>query len=289
MATATAKKTKEIKSLNSALVNATKATINTTIENGEKWQKLTKKLIKKSEPVRRKQMDMFFETANTVKEQFNTGKEKTMDLVGYDGEIVERAVEYVSNTPVAKKVMEVTEDIKEKVTENPIVQKVEKTAENLKNQGVSKFNEVKEDVLGQAKKVLDKGEELVDDALKSTKSNAKKAKKTVKTKATAATKKATATAKTAQKKVAAVKKEVEVLAKDDLKLINGIGPKLEKVFNENGIQTFAQLATAGEVKVKEILEKAGPIFKNTSFSDLIKQAEAAVKGGVQALVNFKKA
>lgn len=273
---ATKSKTQKAKSLNSSLVNATMATINTTVENGEKWQKLTKKLIKKSEPVRRKQMDMVFDTATAVKAQVNSGKERTLDLVGYDGEVVERAFEFVAQTPVGKKVIDVAENIKEKVTENPVVQKAEKTAENLKAKGTAKFNDLKKDVLGQAKKILNKGEELVEEAMdpkkatKKVKKNVAKAKNTVKTTATAATKKASVQAEK-------VKTAVTAVVKDDLKLINGIGPKLEKIFNENGIETFVQLAKASETKIKAILEKAGPIFKNANFSDWKKQAQDLAK------------
>ncbi|MEM9361193.1 MAG: hypothetical protein AAGA43_01105 [Bacteroidota bacterium] len=274
MATTTAKRKKEnVKSLNKSLANATMATINTTIEHGEKWQELTKKLVKKSEPVRRKQMDMFFDTAATVKKQVNSGKERTMELVGYDEETVERAFEYVSKTPVGKKVLKVTEDIKVKVTENPMVKKVEETAEKVKAKSTAKFNDLKEDVLGQAKKVINKGEEFVDEALKQGKSNVTKAKKTVKAKATQASKKAAAQAQTAKKTVAKVKEEVKASAKDDLKLIKGIGPKLELLFNENGIETFAQLAKASEAKIKSILEKAGPVFKSVNFSNWVKEAQ----------------
>lgn len=284
MATATKSKAQKKESLNNALLSATKATINTTIENGEKWQKLTKKLVKKSEPVRKKQMDMVFDTANSIKEQFNTGKERTLDLVGYDEEAVERAVEYVSNTPVGKKVIEVTETIKEKVTENPIVQKVEKTAENLKTQGVAKFNEVKEEVLEQAKKVIDKGEELVDDALKQTKKGVSKTKETVKAKANVASKKANNKVEQVKQKVSAVESTVKAAVKDDLKAIRGIGPKLERIFKEHGIETYADLAQATEAKIKSILEEAGSTFKNTSVSDLKKQAEIGAGAGVEALV-----
>ena len=53
--------------------------------------------------------------------------------------------------------------------------------------------------------------------------------------------------------------------------------ELEKIFNENGIETFAQLAKASDTKIKSILEKAGPIFKNANFSDWVKQAENFAK------------
>ena len=276
MATKAEKKATNKKSLNSALINATVATINTTVENGEKWQKLTKKMVKKSEPVRRKQMDMVFETATAVKNQMTSGKERMLDLVGYEEDMMERAVEFASNTKVGKKVINVTETLKEKVAENPMVKKAEKTADGLKAKGTAKLNDLRGDVLEQAKKILNKGEELVEEAMepkkaaKKVKKNVTKAKTKVQETAKVATKNATATAG----KVVAT---ATAVVKDDLKLINGIGPKLEKMFNEGGIQTFAQLAKASEAKIKGILEKAGPIFKNANFSEWVKQAEELAK------------
>ncbi|MEO1486761.1 MAG: hypothetical protein AAFU57_13510 [Bacteroidota bacterium] len=274
MATKTTNKT-EKKSLNDSLVNATMATINTTVEHGEKWQKLTKKLVKKSEPVRRKQMDMVFETATEVKAQFNSGKERMFDLVGYDGEVVERAMEYATKNPVSKKVIKVAGSVKETITENPVVKQVEKTTENLKAKGTAKLNDLKEDVLEQAQKILNKGEEMVEDALdtKKVKKQAKAKVSKAKAKAASTTQKVAAKVEPVAKKVKAVEKKVVETVKDDLKLIHGIGPKLETIFNQNGIVTYAQLAKASEATMRSILEKAGPVFKNANFADWIKEAE----------------
>ena len=113
---------------------------------------------------------------------------------------------------------------------------------------------------------------------KKAKKNVAKATKTVKSTAKAVTKKATVQAEKVAAKATAV-------VKDDLKVITGIGPKLEKIFNENGIETFAQLAKASEAKIKTILEKAGPIFKNANFGEWVKQAEELAKN----IVPTKKA
>ncbi|PLK42917.1 hypothetical protein [Emticicia sp. TH156] len=48
--------------------------------------------------------------------------------------------------------------------------------------------------------------------------------------------------------------------KDDLKIVEGIGPKIEELFNKAGIYTFAQLADTPVSKMKEILDKAGSRF-----------------------------
>lgn len=215
---ATATKNTKTKSLNDSLVNATMATINTTVEHGEKWQALTKRLVEKSEPIRRKQMDLVFDTASAVKDQVNFGTEKMMDLVGYDQETVDRLVGYATNNPVSKKVVAVTETIKERVAENPVVKKVDATTENLKNMGTAKFNDIKEDVLEQAQKILNKGEAIVEGAL-STKKAAPAAKKPAAKKATTKTaaKKTTAKAAPAAKKTAAKAKATPAPKKVEVK------------------------------------------------------------------------
>jgi predicted flap endonuclease-1-like 5' DNA nuclease len=48
---------------------------------------------------------------------------------------------------------------------------------------------------------------------------------------------------------------------DDLKKIEGIGPKIEKILHKEGIHSFAQLADADEVTLKEILMRQGERFR----------------------------
>lgn len=198
MATKTTQKAGGIKGLNNSLISATTAAINATVENGEKWQKLTKKLIKKSEPVRRKPLNIAFDTAEAVKVQFNSGKDRMMDLVEF-----EQAMEFVKNNPVSEKVMEVADDIKSKVNDNPVVKQLNKTSENLKTKGTAKLNDIKEDVLEQAQTILNKGEKMVEDAFstKKAETTAPKAKATPATKAKVTATK-TATRTTATKRTA---------------------------------------------------------------------------------------
>ena len=48
---------------------------------------------------------------------------------------------------------------------------------------------------------------------------------------------------------------------DDLKVIEGIGPALERLLIENGIFSYDQLANHKVSQLKEILDKAGPRFR----------------------------
>lgn len=54
----------------------------------------------------------------------------------------------------------------------------------------------------------------------------------------------------------------EILAdtpdKDDLTVVEGIGPKIQMLLNQYGIKTYRQLAEADVAKLKEILATAGP-------------------------------
>ncbi|MEZ4902850.1 MAG: hypothetical protein R2822_14410 [Spirosomataceae bacterium] len=48
---------------------------------------------------------------------------------------------------------------------------------------------------------------------------------------------------------------------DDLKIVEGIGPKIEALLNKENILTFGQLATTSSERIKEILDAAGPRFQ----------------------------
>ncbi|RUA10428.1 MAG: 50S ribosomal protein L21 [Flavobacteriia bacterium] len=93
-------------------------------------------------------------------------------------------------------------------------------------------------------------------------SGAKK-KKEAKPKAEAAPKKET------------VKKAVKA---DDLKKIEGIGPKIADIFTAAGIDSFAKLAKADVAKLKEILVAAGPRYASKTPDSWPKQAKMAADG-----------
>lgn len=49
--------------------------------------------------------------------------------------------------------------------------------------------------------------------------------------------------------------------KDDLKMIEGVGPALEKLLNSNGITNFEQLSNATVKNLQLMLDEAGPRFR----------------------------
>lgn len=117
------------------------------------------------------------------------------------------------------------------------------------------------------------------------KTTAKKAavKKVVK----ATTKKATAKKVTA-KKVATKKATAVKSTKDNLKKVEGIGPKIEKMFNEAGIMTWSVLSKTKVSTLKAILSAAGPRYKMHNPSTWPAQAKMAAKGDWDKLAVWQK-
>ncbi len=62
---------------------------------------------------------------------------------------------------------------------------------------------------------------------------------------------------------------------DDLTIIEGIGPKIAALLVEHGICTFADLASAGPTRLREILDAGGPRFRMANPGTWPRQAELA--------------
>lgn len=66
--------------------------------------------------------------------------------------------------------------------------------------------------------------------------------------------------------------------KDNLKKIEGIGPKIEELLNAANILTFEALANTEASAIKTILDNAGSSFKTHDPTTWPKQADMAAKG-----------
>lgn len=62
---------------------------------------------------------------------------------------------------------------------------------------------------------------------------------------------------------------------DDLTVIEGIGPKINTLFKENGLNTFAQIASATVPQMRLILDKGGARYRIANPSTWAKQAKLA--------------
>jgi large subunit ribosomal protein L27 len=77
---------------------------------------------------------------------------------------------------------------------------------------------------------------------------------------------------------APAKKAKKADAGDDLKKIEGIGPKIAELFNNEGIMTFAQLSETSTEKMQEILTAAGSRYASHNPGTWAKQAAMAAAG-----------
>lgn len=99
------------------------------------------------------------------------------------------------------------------------------------------------------------------------------------------------------KKAAPAPKKTESAAKkaapksaggaDDLKKIEGIGPKTAEHFNNAGINTFAELAKTSVDKLQTILDNAGKRYSIINPSTFPMQAELAAQGKWDELTSLK--
>ena len=74
---------------------------------------------------------------------------------------------------------------------------------------------------------------------------------------------------------------------NDLKVIDGIGPKIEKLIKEAGIETWDDLAAASVDRLKEVLEAAGPRYQIHDPSTWPAQSKFAAEGKWEDLKDYQ--
>ena len=77
--------------------------------------------------------------------------------------------------------------------------------------------------------------------------------------------------------------EVEVALPDDLLIVEGIGPKISDLLNQNGIYTFGQLAATSIERLRAILDAGGSRFRIADPGTWPMQALLAREGYLDAL------
>ena len=85
-------------------------------------------------------------------------------------------------------------------------------------------------------------------------------------------------AKVAAKKTTTKATKTVMVTKNNLRLIEGIGPKIEELLNRGGIQTFQQLADASKGTLKGILAAGGARYKMHDPTTWNQQAALAAAG-----------
>ncbi|OWY20527.1 hypothetical protein C7N43_13780 [Sphingobacteriales bacterium UPWRP_1] len=85
----------------------------------------------------------------------------------------------------------------------------------------------------------------------------------------------------------AAKPQKQTPAKDDLKQIEGIGPKIEELLNSKGITTFELLSETAVATIESLLEAAGPRFRIHNPATWPQQAALALKGEWEQLKKWQ--
>ena len=75
---------------------------------------------------------------------------------------------------------------------------------------------------------------------------------------------------------------------DNLQIIEGIGPKMESVLNENGISTWSQLAAKKASELQDILDKYGNRYQIIDPTIWLEQVKLAAGGRVADLIKLQK-
>lgn len=75
---------------------------------------------------------------------------------------------------------------------------------------------------------------------------------------------------------------------DDLKIVEGIGPKIEQLLKEGGITNWEELAAAPVDRLKEILEAAGSRYQIHDPSSWPAQAKFAAEGRWEDLKDYQE-
>jgi predicted flap endonuclease-1-like 5' DNA nuclease len=262
-----------VKKINNDLIDASFNAIETTVKTGEKWQKLTSKLMKKAEPLTKQQINMVVETAENIKSQLENGTSRLKTLVGYDPKMLEDAKKMISENALVEKAEEMKDKIEKEVSNNKLVKKAEKMSSKLKKNITETIEDVKERIEEYTEEAKEKVEEVT---------GTNKSKKN--TPKPPAPKKKTVAKKVVAKKVVVTKTDV----KDDLKVIKGIGPVLEKSLNDLGITAYEQLAKMTIKDVTSVLASAGINTKIYDLSGWKAQAKLALKGDMEAVKNWSK-
>jgi len=135
------------------------------------------------------------------------------------------------------------------------------------------------------------------DACKSKKAALEKLAKTAKkTKVTASKKKTPKSKKqslTTISKLVVTKKTTKkrsrpIISMDNLKLIEGIGPKIEQLLHNAGIKSFKDLGNAPVKKLRAVLEKAGSRYRMHDPSTWSRQAKIAASGNMDKLKKLQE-
>jgi len=256
------------------LLDTSNLLIDETVATLTRMQKITGKVIKKSEPIIEKQIELTFDTVEALTQQASKGGKRALKLFG-----------------LTKQYNKLTNTINEKVNDIPTVEEIIDDAKeivaNAKSDVEEKIGEIKGNLnIGEGEKKVKATAKKVVAKTKKARSTAKAKTKAVVKASTKKTPAKTATATRAIKKspakttnapnVAATRtKSAEVIS--ELTQIKGVGASLAAIMNDNGIKTLKDLENATPSALKVVAAKAGNRYKSFDTTKWVDAAKAINK------------
>lgn len=79
-----------------------------------------------------------------------------------------------------------------------------------------------------------------------------------------------------------------ILGRDNLQIIEGIGPKIEQLLKNSGYTTWAALADADFEDLRRVLDEAGPRYRIHDPKSWSEQARLAAEGKWDELIRYQK-
>ncbi len=77
------------------------------------------------------------------------------------------------------------------------------------------------------------------------------------------------------------------LKEDNLQFVEGIGPKMNQVLQDNGYNSWAKVAAASRDELKSMLDKYGDKYKIIEPGDWPRQAKFAAEGDWDGLIKYQ--
>lgn len=286
--------TTAVTDLNTKAVEVSTEVVEETVVTGKQWQELMAKGLKEGTTLFGQQQDMVLTTLESLKGQYITGNQKLRKLFafdfkfGFDGFNFGKAETTVKEVAATTKKTVVAKTNKAKTTAKKVVKSAKATTATAKKVTAKAATTAKKVT---AKKVTTKAK-VATTAKKAVKATAKKVTTPkVVSKATTTAKKATTTVKvaapTATIKTVGAKATIIRSAKDNLRLIEGIGPKIEGLLNEAGIKTFKELENAKLITLAGILDAAGSRYRMHDPATWGAQAGMAAEGKMTELKKWQ--
>lgn len=248
-----------VETINDKALVSSDELVDNGLEAAQNWQKVAAKALKTGTVLFGKQQDLLFYTLEGVKNTSLSGAARLSHLLNITLPVAPKATRIMQQKEVAQ-VAKVSKKAIAKITKK-VEKKTKATVAKTTKKAVKTVTKVVGTVTQKAANTAAKATKIADARI-----------------AKATTKKAITTKPVAKKVVAKIVATKNVTTKnDDLKVIDGIGPKMESILNKAGFISFAQLAKANDKAIKTILLAENPRFKMFEPKEWIKEAITLAK------------